>query len=128
MRSPLSLLTGLAALAMLASGPAFGQDDAQEVPLGDYSALELLGPCQESDSDARNGDVLELECEQYIMGFVHALTIDGVKTSCPPAVNTADEVRWAYMLWVNESYTERRQLSAAEALYETLKEKFPCAQ
>lgn len=45
---------------------------------------------------------------------------------CPPDVNTADEVRWAYTKWVHGSYTERSAMPGADALLATLKESFTC--
>ena len=45
---------------------------------------------------------------------------------CPPEQNTADEVRWAFMRWVHASYTERKEMPAADALLATLKDSFPC--
>lgn len=96
----------------------------------DYSAGDLLSPCQESDNDARWGEAAETECEQYILGFVDAMAevgATGAQTGvCPPTVNTADEVRWAYMRWVHADYSKRRALPAADALLSTLKDAFPC--
>ena len=102
-----------------------------EVQAAEYSAADLLLPCLEADSDAREvGAVAETECEQYIMGFVHALQQTGGTGKeagvCPPEVNTADEVRWAFTRWVHGSYTERKAMSAADALLATLKESFAC--
>ena len=89
-----------------------------------------MSPCQEADNDARWGEAAETECEQYILGFVHALEISGEIGKdagiCPPLQNTADEVRWAFMRWVHASFTERKAISAADALMATLKESFPC--
>jgi hypothetical protein len=97
----------------------------------DYTAAELLSPCQESDNDARWGEAAETECEQYILGFVDALAGTGAMAAesgiCPPAVNTADEVRWAYMRWVHADYSARRVMRASEALLATLKSAFPCS-
>ncbi|MDP5220115.1 Rap1a/Tai family immunity protein [Ruegeria sp. 2205SS24-7] len=94
-----------------------------------YTAGELLSPCQESDNDARWGDAAETECEQYLMGFVGALRLVGAKADlgiCAPELNTADEVRWAFMRWVHASYTERTRLPASDAVMATLQEGFPC--
>ncbi len=97
----------------------------------DYTALDLLSPCQEADNDARWGQAAETECEQYLMGFVDALKVNGLAgpgtAVCPPPVNTADEVRWAFMRWVHRDYSSRKRMPAGEALMATLKESFPCA-
>ena len=95
-----------------------------------YAAVDLLSPCQEADNDARWGEYAETECEQYILGFVDAMREMGMtgkgQAVCPPEVNTADEVRWAYMRWVHADYTGRRAMPAADALLATLKDAFPC--
>ena len=96
-----------------------------------YLASDLLSPCLEADSDAREvGAVAETECEQYIMGFVHALEQAGATGKeagvCPPEVNTADEVRWAFTRWVYGSFTQRKAMPAADALMGTLKDSFAC--
>ena len=96
-----------------------------------YSAKDLLNVCTEADNDARLlGAAAEMECEQYILGFVDALAEVGAAGSgtdmCPPIVNTADEVRWAYMRWVHGAFSTRKVMSAADALLATLKDSFPC--
>ena len=92
-----------------------------------YSATSLLIACTNADNDAREvGTVAELECEQYIMGFIHALAETGDTTICAPERNTADEARWAYMRWVHEDYAKRKDMSAGAALLGTLKDNFPC--
>ena len=91
-----------------------------------YSAVDLLQACTEADNDARWGEVAELECEQYIMGFVHALLELKEGTVCPPVQNTADEVRWAYMRWVHADYGAHKDMTAGSALLQTLREKFGC--
>ena len=91
-----------------------------------YDATELLTACTEADNDARWGEVAELECEQYIMGFIHALAETGDTTVCVPELNTADEVRWAYMRWVHEDYGAHKTMTAGEALLGTLRDKFGC--
>ena len=48
------------------------------------------------------------------------------KSVCPPKLNTADEVRWAFMRWVHGSYSKRKAMPAADALMATLKESFAC--
>ena len=95
-----------------------------------YKAGELLSPCQNADNDARWGEAAETECEQYIVGFVDAMYEVGAtgKASgvCPPQVNTADEVRWAFMRWVHQDYSKRTAMPAADALMATLKAYFGC--
>ena len=103
--------------------------DADSLGGSGYSAGDLLSPCQESDNDARWGEAAETECEQYILGFVDALKVTGAGAEsgiCPPEVNTADEVRWAFMRWVHRDYAARIRRSAADALLETLKSTFGC--
>ena len=108
---------GLAALAGVASADSHAPR---------YSAGDLLSPCQEADNDSRWGDAAETECEQYIMGFVDALDVMGA-SACPPAQNTADEVRWAFMRWVHEDFSARKSLEAGPALMSALKDKFACS-
>ncbi len=118
--------------AILASlGLTFGAAAYAESFTGSgYTAAELLSPCQEADNDARWGEAAETECEQYILGFVDAMMEVGALGAqtgvCPPNVNTADEVRWAYMRWIHADYTTRRAMPAADALLQTLKSSFPC--
>ncbi|MEL7467525.1 MAG: Rap1a/Tai family immunity protein [Pseudomonadota bacterium] len=96
----------------------------------DYKAGELLSPCQESDNDARWGEAAETECEQYLIGFADAMMevgqIGPETGICPPRLNTADEIRWAFMRWVHEDYSARLKLPAADAVLATLKASFPC--
>ena len=115
------LVGGLLCLASTLAG-------ADSYTGADYKAGDLLSPCQEADNDARWGEAAETECEQYILGFVDALKEVGVAGTelCPPALNTADEVRWAYMRWVHGDYSARLKIPAADALLATLKESFPC--
>ena len=118
----------IASLALAGSHLA-GSALADKHAMAGYSAMDLLGPCQEADSDARNGVFAEAECEQYIMGYVDALQAVGAKTElgiCAPEQNTADEVRWAFTRWVHGSYSARTKMSASEALMGALKENFPC--
>ncbi len=91
-----------------------------------YSAAELLRACTEADNDARWGEVAELECEQYILGFVHALQEVHDSSVCAPRLNTADEVRWAFMRWVHEDYGAHKAMAAGAALLATLRENFKC--
>ena len=114
----------LALSGSLAASPALAESH-----MAGYSAADLLSPCQEADNDARWGEAAEMECEQYIMGFVGALRMVGAKAElgiCAPEQNTADEVRWALMRWVHASYSERIKVSADDALMATLQHSFPC--
>ncbi len=102
---------------------------AQGTELSDYTVAQLLEPCVEGDNDSRWGAAAEAECEQYIKGFTDAfvMTTDGGKTTgvCLPAVNRADEVRWAFMRWAHQNYGQRG-MPAAEGLLETVKAAFKC--
>ena len=118
----------IASLALAGSHFA-GPASAQTPATSGYSAKDLLAPCQEADSDARNGVFAEAECEQYISGYVDALQAVGAKADldiCVPEQNTADEVRWAFTRWMHASYSARTKMSASEALMGALKENFPC--
>lgn len=114
------VLFGVAAAAMLSIAPAAAQE---------YTAAQLLDPCTEADNDARYGQYAETECEQYILGFVNALQMSGMAGAshgiCLPTQNVADEIRWAFMRWVNEDYS-RRHMSAANGLMGAIKAKFAC--
>lgn len=114
----------LALAGLITASPALADSH-----MSGYSAGDLLSPCQEADNDARWGETAELECEQYIIGFVDALKAVGAKEElgiCAPELNTGDEVRWAFMRWVHASYSMRVKMSAADAVMATLKENFPC--
>jgi len=114
------LLLGTQALAD-ASGTASG-----------YAAEDLMKPCRDADNDARDGGPAETECEQYLMGFVEALSVSGLSGSgteiCPPDVNTADEVRWALIRWIYGDFSKRKALPASQAVMGTLLETFPCTE
>ena len=117
----------IASLALAAS--IAGMPASADSHMACYSALDLMGPCQEADNDARWGEFAETECEQYIMGFVGALEEIGAKSEmgiCAPEQNTADEVRWAFMRWVHGSYSARIGMPASQAMMGTLKESFAC--
>ncbi len=122
-------ITAIAVFAMVTM-PVWAQ--AQTAGGSAYSAADLLSPCQEADNDARWGAAAEVECEQYIVGFVDALTGAGATGPeagiCLPEVNVADEVRWAFMRWVHKSYSKNIAMSAADALLATLKDSFPCSE
>ena len=119
------------ASAVLYAALAAGQASAVSSEQSGYSAKDLLSPCQEADNDARWGEAAETECEQYILGFVHALAASGGTGGssgiCPPETNTADEVRWAFMRWVHGDYKARIDMSAADAMLGTLRDAFPCS-
>ncbi|MDJ0824656.1 MAG: Rap1a/Tai family immunity protein [Rhodobacter sp.] len=118
------LITATAAL-MLAT-PALAGSHASG-----YMAAELMQTCQDADNDARGGAAAETECEQYMLGFVEALTATGMAGAgteiCPPAQNVADEVRWAYIRWIYGDFSARKAMSAADAVLATLKDSFACS-
>ena len=95
----------------------------------DYTISDLLLPCKEGANDARNGSVLELECEHYIAGFTdlyHVLGQDKKDNVClPPVGNRDDEVRWAFMEWAHANWGEHKK-PAVEGLHRTLKAHFKC--
>lgn len=125
-------IASVALAGSFACNGAFAQSDATGSVLSigaGYTAGELLSPCQEADNDARWGEAAEIECEQYILGFVAALREAGLKADigiCTPDQNVADEVRWAFMRWVHASYSERTKLPASKAMMATLQEHFAC--
>ncbi|MFQ5565160.1 MAG: Rap1a/Tai family immunity protein [Paracoccaceae bacterium] len=125
MRLDMTAALGALLIAVATSGLAGSFSGAS------YSALDLLSPCQEADNDARWGEAAETECEQYIMGFADALRevgMTGPDTSiCPPELNTADEIRWAFMRWVHADFSARKGMSAADALLATLRDSFACS-
>ena len=125
MRTALGIFSGAAILVINASAASAGAHTGEI-----YLARELMQTCVEADNDSRFGKELEIECEQYISGFVQALEQTGQVGAdagiCPPDENMPDEVRWAFTRWVHGSYTKRVQLSAAEAMLATLRDEFPC--
>jgi hypothetical protein len=61
-----------------------------------HSAKDLLAPCFDADSDARDGVFSEIECEQYMLGFNGALKVAGADDGiCLSEQDVADEVRLA---------------------------------
>lgn len=124
---PVSLL-----MAGLLAAPAAAAPGSVLLIHSNYTAGELLSPCQEADNDARWGQAAEIECEQYIIGYVDALEATGAVGTgteiCLPDQNIPDEVRWAFMRWVHGDYGARTKMMAAEAIMETLKQDFPCGQ
>ena len=119
------LLITTTAAALMLTAPSFAGSHG-----AGYMAADLMAPCQEADNDARDGGPAETECEQYIMGFVEALDATGMAGAgteiCPPEVNTADEVRWAYIRWIYGDFSARKAMPAAEAVMGTLKDEFAC--
>ncbi len=96
----------------------------------DYSVADLLKPCEEGDNDARWGESLEAQCEQFINGFAGAyllLTDDGKKGGIclPPPGNRPDEMRWAFVEWTYENF-KKRHIPAAEGLLAAIKSRFTC--
>ncbi|MCW2308911.1 Rap1a/Tai family immunity protein [Rhodobium gokarnense] len=125
---PIRTLILAAAASTVLAGTALAEDDGKAgLP---YSAGGLLAPCMEADNDARWGSYAETECEQYISGFVDALQLAGMTGRghdiCLPELNLPDEIRWAFMRYVNEDY-DRRHLPAGAVLLDTLKAKFACS-
>ena len=128
MRASLILTVTLSAMS-LAGSVAAGERSVLNIH-SNYTAAELLSPCQEADNDARWGQAAEIECEQYIIGFVDALEATGGIGAdagiCLPEQNVSDEVRWAFMRWVHGSYSERTKMMAANAILATMQDAFPC--
>ena len=121
-----ALAVALLSAALVASPGGAAAQDART-----YSTDQLLGPCRTADSDARElGQAAQVECEQYLLGFVDALAATGAsgagKSTCPPAVNTGTEVRWAFVRWVYGDFSKRRTMPAGDAVLATLKDSFPC--
>ena len=108
------------AILALTAGPATAFD---------YKVRDLLEPCVEGDNDARDGAVLEMECEQYVGGFtdlyLHAGLAERDGVCLPAEGNRADEVRWAFMRWAHENFNERDN-PAVEGLLATVRGKFKC--
>ena len=125
MRHLLNLLAalGLAGMLAMAGGPALGQGAS------DYRVRDLLQPCVEGDNDSRGGQVLEMECEQYISGFTDLYlraNLDEADNVCLPQTgNRADEIRWAFMRWAHENF-DQRDMNAVDGLMETVKSRFKC--
>lgn len=119
-------LLGAASLALVLAivAPPVG---AQGVP--SYTVRQLLQPCVEGDNDSRDGAVLEMECEQYILGFtdlyLHAKLNEQDKVCLPETGNRADEIRWAFMRWAHEHF-DQRDMSAVDGLMATVKARFQC--
>ncbi len=121
-------LTALAALGLAFAAPEAAADGFAGTA---YPARDLLNICQEADNASRMiGQIAETECEQYMTGFVDALFLAGGTGPeagiCPPQVNTADEMRWAFAKWVHASWTERTAMSAGDAIMGTLRDSFAC--
>lgn len=125
-----SMIYPIAIAAAVLGGQAFAGERSVLNIHSNYTAAELLSPCQEADNDARWGQAAEIECEQYIIGYVDALEATGAIGPdlgiCLPEQNISDEVRWAFMRWVHGNYSERTKMMAANALLATMQESFPC--
>ena len=119
-------LTGIGAAlaaALLLAAPA----NAGEI--SGYTSGELLGPCIVGDNDSRDGAVSEKECEQYLKGFTDAYIQSGAAAAdkvCLPERNRDDEVRWAFMRWAYQNFSERNNIKAADGVRATLKSEFKC--
>ena len=125
MQQALNLLgaVGLASALSLSAAPAAGQGAP------DYRVRDLLTPCVEGDNDSRGGQVLEMECEQYVMGFTDLYLrakLDERDNVCLPETgNRADEIRWAFMRWAHENF-DQRDMPAVEGLIATVQARFKC--
>lgn len=118
-----------AAFGLLAAAVApMGAKADGAAALGAYVAGDLAETCRVADSDSREeGRAAEIECEQYVMGFLDALALVApAGTACPPAENTADEARWAFMRWIYGDYDARIAMPAGAALRDAMVEGFPC--
>ncbi len=112
----------LAAALLLASA-------ATATDISAYTVGELLGPCIVGDNDSREGATSEMECEQYIKGYTDAYIQSGAAKAdkvCLPDQNRDDEVRWAFMKWAHEHFSDRNKIKAAEGVRSTLKANFMC--
>jgi len=125
MNRALTLLGGTA----LAVGLALGAGTASAQEVSEYQVRHLLEPCVEGDNDSRGGAVLEMECEQYILGFTDIYLRAGLaerdKVCLPATGNRADEIRWAFMRWAHDNF-DQRDMPAVDGLIATLKARFPC--
>ena len=94
-----------------------------------YKVRDLLDPCVEGDNDSRGGTILELECEQYVSGFVDLYLKAGMDVRhgvcLPNTRNLSDEIRWAFMRWAHENY-DQLLIPAVDGLIATLIDRFPC--
>jgi len=100
---------------------------AQEIP--DLTAArDLLLPCQEADNDPRDGFIAQLECVQFIRGFLAgAEAAGGLEPAlCLPEANTDDMMRRAIVRWVHGSFSRRSKLPVGEALHAALSDGFAC--
>ena len=96
--------------------------------ISDYRVRDLLEPCVEGDNDSRAGAVLEMECKQYVLGFTDLYIRAGLTEQdnvCLPPENRADEVRWAFMRWAHENFSDR-DMPAVDGLLATIKARFKC--
>ena len=94
----------------------------------EYTGAQLLEPCVEGDNASRWGAVSEIECEQYLIGFsdaIQLMTTENGEQSCLPAINRADEMRWAFVYWAHQHYDDLN-LPAGTLLIRVIREAFPC--
>ena len=119
----LNLLGAVAAVGLVWAAEASAGE------ISDYSVRQLLEPCVEGDNDSRAGAVLEMECEQFVLGFTDLYIRAGLSEQdnvCLPPDNRADEVRWAFMRWAHEHFDER-DMPAVDGLLATVRARFKCA-
>ena len=124
------MLSVLAAAVLALPLAAAQSQQAQAQGGADYSVAELLEPCMEGDSDARDGVIPETECEQYVKGFTDAFLMFGEASHkegicLPDTPARATEIRWAFMRWAHE-HSGQREMPAAEGLKEAMKARFKC--
>ncbi len=107
---------------------SFSQVSLAEKRSDDYLVSNLLKPCIEGDNDARDGTILEMECEQYISGFADLYVSTGMAKNenvCLPMENRLDEVRWAFTSWAHRKF-EHRGFSAVDGILATVRTWFQC--
>ncbi|MCV6596056.1 MAG: Rap1a/Tai family immunity protein [Mangrovicoccus sp.] len=131
MRFPLIPVLSLSLAFGLAQSSAALADGHESSTKTGYTVAALLAPCQEADNDARDGKAAEVECEQYMVGFVDALEAAGMiggadSKICLPEQNIPAEMRWAFIRWVYQDFTARKQMMASEAAMGTLTTFFAC--
>lgn len=115
-------------LGAAAAGLIWAAGSSMAAP-ADYKVRDLLRPCVEGDNDSREGAVLEMECEQYVLGFTDLYIQAGLSerdgVCLPTGGNRADEIRWAFMRWAHEHF-DQRDMPAVEGLVATVKSRFKC--
>lgn len=115
--------------ALVLTAIATGPDPAQSAD--GYRVIDLLAPCVEADNDARDGGPHETECEQYLQGFIDALSVTSEPDTdygiCLPDTNVRDEIRWAFMRWAHGDYSARIKLPAGEGVMQAIQAEMGCS-